>query len=72
MKVKNMINLENNNYSNVGDFVKCLNCNEIMLTDIGLDHCPSCGIHDSLFWIDKEHQEATEEDLIVLGYEITE
>jgi len=52
IKVKNMVTEQNNSFE-YGDFVKCVECENIMITDIGIDHCPECGKHDSMIWTEE-------------------
>lgn len=45
------------NPSDYGDFVKCTNCGNTMLVDLGEERCPECGTDGSLMWADEELQE---------------
>jgi hypothetical protein len=54
MSIKNMVNPENNNYSEYADFVKCCNCEELMLVDRGTDVCPLCDVNGTLSWADDD------------------
>jgi len=69
-KVINCIDPENNGSSEIGDFVKCVECEKTMITDIGLEHCPLCGEFDKLMWVNDDYREITIKELIKMGYEV--
>jgi rRNA maturation endonuclease Nob1 len=45
-----------NNQSEFAEYVQCIACKKIMITDLGLEHCPSCGEFDSLMWVDENNK----------------
>lgn len=58
----------NDNYSfEKGDFVRCVNCGETMLVNLGEDTCPRCK-KDALVWVDSEHPEVSADELEEYGY----
>ena len=59
------------NADGYGDFVKCNDCEELMLIQIGGTACGNCEGED-LEWADAEHQECSIEELKQLGYAIKE
>lgn len=54
----------------IGDFVKCVDCDALMLLPRGADRCPHCGETD-LMWVNEENPETTASDLKDLGYTIS-
>lgn len=59
------------NADGYGDFVRCLDCGELMLIQLGGTACGNCG-SENLIWADEEHQECSIEDLEMLGYVVEE
>lgn len=55
----------------IGDFVRCSDCGELMLMQIGGTACGVCE-SENLQWADEEHQECSIENLKQLGYIIDE
>ena len=46
-----------NNAMSACDFVRCTNCEKIMLVDRGTDDCPDCGEHGTLMWEQEGYEE---------------
>jgi hypothetical protein len=44
-------------YINAGDFVRCNNCDEIMLLPTGADKCPACYFEGALGWENEKLKE---------------
>ncbi|MFR2774831.1 MAG: hypothetical protein ACLTBR_03260 [Anaerostipes sp.] len=59
------------NENGIGDFVRCIDCGELMLMQIGGTICRNC-ISWNLEWVDGEHQECSIEDLKSMGYTVEE
>lgn len=54
----------------VGDFVRCNQCDRIMLLPVGADRCPECECENGLMWVDDENQESSAEKLKAAGHEV--
>jgi hypothetical protein len=39
-----------------GDFVRCNNCSEYMIVNLGVDICPCCGCDGGLSWADPNNE----------------
>ena len=59
------------NEDGYGDFVRCLDCGELMLMQLGVTACGKCE-SENLEWADKEHEECSIEELKQMGYIIDE
>lgn len=51
----------------IGDFVRCNMCGELLLVPIGEEICPFCGAEGCMAWADDE-QERRVSELEELGY----
>ena len=56
-------------YVREGDFIKCVDCEQAMLVEIGTDRCPKCG-SQNLMWMDEAHPECDVADLEEMGYRV--
>ena len=54
-----------------GDFVKCVDCDELMLLEIGGTACLECE-SENLLWFDEDKPEWTVEELEEAGFTIIE
>ncbi len=54
-----------------GDFVRCSDCGELMLMQLGGTTCRECE-SENLQWADEKHQECSIEELEQLGYIVEE
>ena len=59
------------NEDGVGDFVRCSDCGELMLMQVGGTACGNCE-SENLQWADEEHQECSTEELESMEYIIDE
>ncbi len=59
------------NKNRLGDFVRCSDCGELMLMQLGDTACGECE-SENLQWADDNMQECTPEQLEELGYIIVE
>lgn len=59
------------NSDGYGDFVRCMDCGELMLMQFGGTACGSCE-SENLSWADENHQECSIEELENMGYIIEE
>lgn len=59
------------NADGIGDFVRCSDCRELMLMQLGGTACGNCE-GENLQWADEEHQECSIEELELMGYIIEE
>lgn len=57
------------NVDGYGDFIKCVDCEGLMLTELGAEKCSLCG-SENLLWVDDDHKECCIEDLKHLGYKV--
>ena len=53
----------------VGDFLRCTDCENLILTVLGGEACDICGSHN-LSWADEKKQECTKPDLQQMGYDV--
>ena len=47
----------NENTSEYCDFVKCCNCDRVMLVNLGEDICPECDCKGTLSWMEEDFEE---------------
>lgn len=59
------------NLDGYGDFVRCIDCGELMLMRLGDTVCRRCG-SENLQWADEEHQECSTADLERMGFVVKE
>lgn len=59
------------NADGYGDFVRCMDCGELMLMQIGGTICGKCE-SENLEWVDTNHEEWSIEELKQMGYIIDE
>lgn len=56
--------------NDLGDFVRCNNCDVVMLVPCGTDICPNCDTEGRLSWVDENRQEQRLSDLQSAGYTV--
>lgn len=44
-------------YDEYKDHVKCCNCMEVILVNVGEEECPKCGFTGALMWVNPEEPE---------------
>ena len=55
----------------IGDFIKCCNCETVMVTDVGYDgECPICNRNDCYMWFNKEQQEVYVNDINIINLKL--
>lgn len=59
------------NEEGYGDFVRCMDCGELMLMQFGGTACGECE-GENLEWVDEDHEEWSIEELEQAGYIIEE
>lgn len=50
-------------FTDFGDFVRCNNCDKIMLLPVGAEICPCCHTEGCLAWVYDNQQEASSDEL---------
>lgn len=62
-KIKKEYSGELHAFTGFGDFVRCNNCDKIMLLPVGAETCPCCHTEGCLAWVDDEQPEASSSEL---------